>query len=310
MIQNLEILSVNISEKKGIVKTPVDKITINEKGIIGDAHAGVWHRQISLLAQESIDGAEEKANTKFPPGTFAENLTTRGVELAKTSILDRFINDEVELEVTQIGKKCHSQCAIGQQIGDCIMPAEGIFCRTIKGGEVKGGTQFQYIPRIFKVKVVVLSDRASAGIYEDKSGKLIDKLTSEWFASKNMKSEIETVIIPDEKDQLTQVVTDAFNKNYDIVFTTGSTGIGERDIAPETIRPLLEKEITGIMELVRVKYGMKNPNAVLSRSIAGTKDKTLLFALPGNPKAVNEYLAEIFSVLFHSLLMLHGINGH
>jgi molybdopterin adenylyltransferase len=309
-MQKLEILSVNISEKKGIVKTPEEQITINETGIKGDAHAGVWHRQVSLLAQESIDRAEEKTNAKFPPGTFAENLTTRGVELAKTSILDRFVSDEVELEVTQIGKKCHSQCAIGQQIGDCIMPAEGIFCRTIKGGEVKAGTQFQYIPRIFKVKIVVLSDRASAGVYEDKSGKLIDKLTSEWFISKNMKAEIETVIIPDEKDQLTQVVTDSFSKKYDIIFTTGSTGIGERDIAPETIRPMLEKEITGIMELVRVKYGMKNPNAVLSRSIAGTKGKTLLFALPGNPKAVNEYLTEIFSVLFHSLLMLHGINGH
>ena len=309
-MQKLEVLSLNISEKKGIVKTPVEQITINETGIVGDAHAGVWHRQVSLLAQESIDRAELKANAKFPPGTFAENLTTRGVELAKTSILDRFVNGDVELEVTQIGKKCHSQCAIGQQIGDCIMPAEGIFCRTIKGGIVKNGTQFKYIPRIFKVKIVVLSDRASAGIYEDKSGKLIDKLSKEWFEAKNMKAEIETIIIPDEKDQLVQVITDSFTENYDIVFTTGSTGIGERDIAPETIAPLLDKQITGIMELVRVKYGMKNPNAVLSRSISGTKNKTLLFTLPGNPKAVNEYLAEIFSVLFHSLLMLHGINGH
>lgn len=309
-MQKLEILSVNISRKKGIIKTPIEQITINEMGIVGDAHAGRWHRQISLLAQESVDRAEEKANAKFPPGTFAENLTTRGIELAKTSILDRFISGKIELEVTQIGKKCHTNCAIGQQIGDCIMPAEGIFCRTIKGGIVKGGSQFQYIPRIFKVKIVVLSDRASAGIYEDKSGKLIDKLTNEWFEAKNMRTEIDTVIIPDEKDRLVQVITDSFKKNYDIIFTTGSTGIGERDIAPETIAPLLDKQITGIMELVRAKYGMKNPNAVLSRSIAGTKNKTLLFALPGNPKAVNEYLTEIFLVLFHSLLMLHGINGH
>ncbi len=309
-MQKLKVLSVNISEKKGIIKTPVDSIIIDEKGIKGDAHAGVWHRQISLLAQESIDRAEEKADASFPAGTFAENITTRGVELAKTSILDRFIGDEVEMEVTQIGKKCHSQCAIGQQIGDCIMPAEGIFCRTIKGGEVKKGTEFQYVPKVFKVKIVVLSDRASAGVYEDKSGKLIDKRTKEWFLSKNMRVDIDTLIIPDEKAELKNLVIDAFEKNTDIVFTTGSTGIGERDIAPETIAPLLEKQISGIMELVRVKYGMKNPNAVLSRSLAGTNGKTLLFALPGNPKAVNEYLTEIFSVLFHSLLMLHGINGH
>jgi len=309
-MQKLKILSVNTSDKKGIVKTPVEQITINETGIAGDAHAGVWHRQVSLLAQESVDKAELKANAKFPHGTFGENLTTRGVDLSKTSILDRFVNDDVELEVTQIGKKCHTQCAIGQAIGDCIMPAEGIFCRTIKFGAVKSGTEFQYIPRIFKVKIVVLSDRASAGIYEDKSGKLIEKLSNEWFAEKNMKVQTEIVIIPDEKDQLTQVISDSFNKKYDIVFNTGSTGIGERDIAPETIAPLLDKQITGIMELVRVKYGMKNPNAILTRSLAGTKGKTLLFAIPGNPKAVNEYLTEIFSVLFHSLLMLYGINGH
>ena len=309
-MQKLEILSVNISDKKGIEKSPVNSITINKTGIIGDAHAGIWHRQISLLAQESIERAEQKANTKFSPGTFAENLTTRGVELAKTSILDRFLNNEIEIEVTQIGKKCHSQCAIGQQIGDCIMPAEGIFCRTIKGGQVKTGSQFNYIPKIFKVKIIVLSDRASSGVYEDKSGKLIDKLTKEWFVSKNMRVETEIVIIPDDKEQLSNVLNHCIENKTDIIFSTGSTGIGDRDIAPETIAPLLDKEITGIMELVRVKYGMKNPNAVLSRSIAGTKNKTLLFALPGNPKAVNEYLTEIFSVLFHSILMIHGINSH
>jgi len=309
-MHKLKILSVNISDKKGIVKSPVDSITIDKTGIVGDAHAGVWHRQISLLAQESIERAQIKANAKFPPGTFAENLTTRGVELAKISILDRFINDEIELEVTQIGKKCHSKCAIGQQIGDCIMPAEGIFCRTIKGGKLRAGMQFNFIPKVFNVKIVVLSDRATSGIYEDKSGKLIDKLAVEWFTTKNMKIKTETVIIPDEKDQLIAVLNNYFESSTDIIFTTGSTGIGERDIAPETIAPMLDKQLTGIMELIRVKYGMKNPNAVLSRSIAGTKNKSLLFALPGNPKAVNEYLTEIFSVLFHALLMLHGINGH
>jgi molybdopterin adenylyltransferase len=309
-MKELDILSVNISEKKGIVKKPVESVTINGTGIEGDAHAGVWHRQISLLAHESIERAEKKVNTCFPPGTFAENLTTRGIELGQTSILDRFVNDEVEMEVTQIGKKCHTNCAIGQQIGDCIMPAEGIFCRTIKGGKVKKGTKFKYVPKIFKVTIIVLSDRAASGVYEDKSGKLIGKLTRDWFNGKNMKVETNTIIIPDEKDQLAAVLRDSFEHNTDIIFTSGSTGIGERDIAPETIIPFLDKQITGIMELVRVKYGMKNPNAVISRSVAGTKGKTLLFALPGNPKAVNEYLTEIFSVLFHSILMLHGINGH
>lgn len=309
-MQQLEILSVNISDNKGIVKSPVEEIEINETGIKDDAHAGVWHRQVSLLAQESIERAQERANNCFPPGTFAENLTTRGIELGKASILDRFIGEDVELEVTQIGKKCHTQCAIGQQIGDCIMPAEGIFCRTIKGGKLKAGDRLRYVPKVFEVKIVVLSDRAAAGIYEDKSGKLIDTITSQWFIDKNMKVNTNIVIVPDEKSVLESILTDSFSDGVDMIFTTGSTGIGERDIAPETIEPMLDKKLDGIMELVRVKYGMTNPNAVLSRSLAGTKNKTLLFALPGNPKAVKEYMTEINSVLYHALLMLWGINKH
>ena len=99
-------------------------------------------------------------------------------------------------------------------------------------------------------------------------------------------------------------------KKYDIIFTTGSTGIGTRDIAPEIILPFLEKQISGVMDMIRIKYGMENPNALLSRSIAGIKGKTILFALPGNPKAVTEYLNEIFKILHHSILMLHDINNH
>jgi len=109
-MQQIEILSVNISEKKGIIKKPVESIVLNSRGIEGDAHAGDWHRQVSLLAQESIDQAEIKAGNTFPPGTFAENITTCGIALHKTAILDRFVNSDVELEVTQIGKKCHNTC--------------------------------------------------------------------------------------------------------------------------------------------------------------------------------------------------------
>ena len=116
-----EVRSVNISVKKGTVKEAVDHIELDDKGIVGDAHAGSWHRQVSLLAEESIRKAEKSAGESFPFGTFAENITTEGLDLNKTNILDRFIGGSVELEVTQIGKKCHSKCAIGKKIGDCIM---------------------------------------------------------------------------------------------------------------------------------------------------------------------------------------------
>lgn len=306
----LEILSVNISEKKGVVKTPVNSIVLNETGIVGDAHAGYWHRQVSLLAQESIEKAEISAGASFPPGTFAENLTTRGIELHKTALFDKFINDEIELEVTQIGKKCHNTCAIGKQIGNCIMPLEGIFCRVIRGGEVKPGMVFQYIPRIIKVKIITLSDRAHKGVYKDESGPNIQRLLSTHFSAVNRHFSIEIIILPDEKIQLEQEIEKAVNDKTDIIITTGGTGIGARDITPETVKPMLTKEIPGIMELIRVKYGTINPNAALSRSIAGVIGNTLVYCLPGSVKATTEYINEIAPTLEHSFRMIYGIDSH
>ena len=141
------IKSVNVSDKKGVIKNAVDSIELDESGILGDAHSGNWHRQVSLLSQESIERAEALAQSKFPFGTFAENLTTQGIVLHKANILDRFVNDQIILEVTQIGKKCHTSCEIGRKIGNCIMPLEGIFCKVIKGGTIRPSDTFKYIPK-------------------------------------------------------------------------------------------------------------------------------------------------------------------
>jgi len=309
-MSTFEILSVNISKKKGVAKTPVDSIVLNETGIEGDEHAGYWNRQVSLLAQESIENAEKTAGASFPAGTFAENFTTRGIELHKTAPFDKFVSNEIELEVTQIGKKCHNMCAIGKQIGNCIMPLEGIFCRVIRGGEVKSGMVFQYIPRVIKVKIITLSDRAFKGVYNDESGPNVKKLLTEHFLLANRHSSIEINVIPDEKNRLEQEIKIAKDNDFDIIITTGGTGIGARDITPETVRPLLTKEIPGIMELIRVKYGTVNPNAALSRSIAGIIDKTLVYCLPGSVKATTEYMNEISPTLEHSFRMMYGIDSH
>ncbi|MFC2089591.1 molybdenum cofactor synthesis domain-containing protein [Bacteroidota bacterium] len=306
----LKIISVNISEEKGTVKHPVDEIELCETGIRGDAHGGKWHRQISLLAKESIEKAEMEAGTSFPDGTFAENITTQGIELHTASILDRFMNANVELEVTQIGKKCHAKCAIGNQVGNCIMPVEGIFARVLRGGVLKPGDRLEYQAKTFKIKIITLSDRAAAGEYEDMSGPEIQVHAEMWGKENRLKIEFTKEVIPDEKALLENSLKEAFLEKYDLVFTTGSTGIGPRDIAPEVISGLLEKEIPGIMELVRMKYGMDKPNALLSRSLCGVHNKTLIFALPGSPKAVKEYMQEINKVLFHSILMVHDIGNH
>ncbi len=310
MAKIINIASVNISEKKGTVKHPVESITLCETGIRGDAHEGKWHRQISLLAKESIEKAEKEAGMSFPDGTFAENITTKGLEIHKANILDRFVNDSVDMEVTQIGKKCHAKCAIGKKVGNCIMPLEGIFARVRKDGVLKAGDILEYQPKTFNVKVITLSDRAAAGEYEDKSGPEIASLCTTWASEKNLRVAISSELIPDEKHRLTEALLSAFDDTTDIIFTTGSTGIGPRDIAPEIVKDLLEKEIPGIMEMVRMKYGADKPNTLLSRSVCGVRNKKLVFALPGSPRAVREYMQEINKVLFHTLLMVHGIGDH
>lgn len=134
------VVSVNVSREKGTRKAPVDEIRLRvDHGIEGDAHAGPWHRQVSLLAQESIDTMAGRG-LELEPGDFAENVTTRGLRLWSIPVGARLaVGDEVLLEVTQIGKECHRGCEIRRQVGDCVMPREGIFARVLRGGVIRPG---------------------------------------------------------------------------------------------------------------------------------------------------------------------------
>ena len=133
--------AVCISENKGERKKPVAAVTLRENhGIVGDAHAGDWHRQVSLLAQESIDKMVA-LGLDVTAGDFAENITTEGIELVPLPIGSRLQIGETLLEVTQIGKECHTRCAIFYQAGDCVMPKEGIFVKVISGGVIKPGDE-------------------------------------------------------------------------------------------------------------------------------------------------------------------------
>ena len=137
--------AVCISEKKGTVKHPVDAVTLKiDHGIIGDAHAGNWHRQVSLLADESVERMREKFHD-IPVGAFAENILTQGIVLYELPVGTRLKVGETELEVTQIGKECHADCAIRQKVGDCVMPREGIFAKVITEGTVKAGDVVEVI---------------------------------------------------------------------------------------------------------------------------------------------------------------------
>ena len=140
------VVSVNISERKGEQKHPVPEIQLKLRhGIVGDAHAGDWHRQISLLAKESVDTL--RANCPFPldAGVFAENINTRGIDLKRLPVGTRLRIGDAEVEVTQIGKECHSGCAIQKAVGRCVMPTEGIFAVVVREGTVRPGDEIEIV---------------------------------------------------------------------------------------------------------------------------------------------------------------------
>jgi len=310
-MNTFNVVSVNRSEKKGTIKTPVPEISIDEQGVAGDAHAGKWHRQVSLLGLESIHRFEKQANRRIKYGEFAENITTQGIELYQLHPLDRISIGPTELEISQIGKKCHGEtCAIFKEVGNCVMPKEGIFCRVIKGGTVKAGDKAIYQPKIFKIKIITLSDRAYHGEYDDLSGKHIGERVTSFFTDSHRECIIDYMVIPDDAGKLHSLLLEAKSGSIDFVFTTGGTGIGPRDITPETVKPLLDKEIPGIMEMIRLKYAQEKPAALLSRSIAGLMGQTFVFTLPGSVKAVEEYFTEISKNLMHLVYMLNGLDIH
>jgi MOSC domain-containing protein YiiM len=140
--QKGRVLAVNISEEKGTKKTNVRQCAVEkDHGLKGDAHAGPWHRQVSLLANESIEKMKAMG-LKVGYGDFAENITTEGIDLVNLPIGTTLrIGDSVSLRITQIGKECHTRCAIYYQAGDCVMPKEGIFAEVINEGEVKAGDE-------------------------------------------------------------------------------------------------------------------------------------------------------------------------
>ncbi|WP_236913459.1 MOSC domain-containing protein [Clostridium sp. Cult1] len=141
-----KVIDINISEKKGVVKKPIEQgVFIEDYGLEGDAHAGKWHRQVSLLGIESFKKVEELGIEGLNHGDFAENITTEGIILYELPIGTRLKIGETIQEVTQIGKECHVGCAISKKVGKCIMPKEGIFTRVIKGGVVKPGDSIEVL---------------------------------------------------------------------------------------------------------------------------------------------------------------------
>ena len=309
--QQGNVLAVNRSEQTGTPKTSETSIVLDASGVVGDAHAGPWHRQVSLLDYELIEGFSAEHGRNVHPGGFAENITTQGIDLADVAPFDRLESGTVVLEVTQIGKHCHGDsCAIFREVGACIMPKTGIFARVLSGGTLRPGDPLVHSPRPLKICTITVSDRASRGEYADRSGPRIRTRLETHFAETRWHLVNTPRLVPDDRPAIQTAIEEAISDGADVIFTTGGTGIGPRDVTPDVVTDIIEKAIPGVMEHIRLTCAAKTPNALLSRSVAGTKGKTLIYALPGSVKAVDEYLDGILSTLEHAVQMLHGLDTH
>jgi molybdopterin adenylyltransferase len=296
-----QVVAVNISEKKGTIKQPLKEAHLKKEfGIEGDAHAGNWHRQVSLLAQESVDKMTALGIKDLTPGKFAENITTCGIELHTLPVGTRLSIGEVLLELTQIGKECHQHCEIYQQVGMCIMPVEGIFTKVINEGAIKAGDEITVIPTI-RVAIITLSDKGFAGKRQDQSGPaLIDALKSHAQVS-------ETLILPDDMDNIKDtLIRIADAGGVDVIFTTGGTGFAPRDVTPEATLAIIDRSVPGIPEAMRQASLKITPRAMLSRAAAGIRKRTLIINLPGSPKAAVECLEVFLPVMQHAVETLRG----
>lgn len=306
MQQKISILSVNTASNRG-KKFPVEKLILSQAGAEGDAPAEI-SGQVSLFDIAHAEIFSEITGARpLEFGHFAENITFEAEKMLDVKIFDRFVKDEVILEVIQKGKPFHDKF---REPGNYVMPHEGIFCRVKQGGVLLAGDEMEYIPKVFKARIITLSDRASKGIYEDLSGPAVTAELIGQFKKIGWRLQTENIIIPDDENQLRNLLKESLESGFDIIITTGGTGIGPRDITPEVMKEFLQKEIPGIIEMIRWKYGIEKPAALVSRAIAGVSGKTLMFALPGSVKAVNEYMSELKKHFEHLVYMVEAVELH
>jgi len=300
------VVSVNIAAEKGVQKAPQPAIRLLvEHGVEGDAHAGPWHRQVSLLANESVEKMRAQG-LDVAPGAFGENVTTEGIVVYQLPVGARLRLGEALVEVTQIGKVCHDRCAIYYQAGDCVMPREGIFVRVLEGGEVRPGDAIELEKRsLIRAAVLTISDKGARGEREDTSGDALAEGLEGIGAAV-----VERVVVPDEGEQIAAtLVRFADEAGVNLVLTTGGTGFTSRDVTPEATLSVLDRQAPGFVEAMRVGSLAQTPHAMLSRAVSGLRGRTLIVNMPGSPRACREQFAMIAPALPHAIEKLLDLGG-
>jgi len=297
-----------VSEKKGERKHTLDRaVFVADHGIEGDAHAGPWHRQVSILAAEDIERV--RARVPFLAfGDFAENVVVSGLDLASLGLGSRIrLGQTVLLRVTQIGKVCHAPCAIFRQTGDCIMPRLGLFARVVTGGDVARGDPAEIVQKVprsaFQAVVLTISDRCSRGEANDTAGPAVAKRLEEHLGAHIYHVEI----LPDDRGRIAERLRHySDGHSIDLVVTVGGTGFSPRDVTPEASRDVIERYTPGLDEAMRAASLAKTPHAMLSRATSGIRGATLILNLPGSERGAVENLDAVLPALRHGLEKLRG----
>lgn len=274
-------------------------------GIEGDAHAGRWHRQVSMLGLDQI-AAFNARGAGVEPGAFGENLVVEGFEFRALPVGTLLRCGGVLLEITQIGKECHNHCEIYRRMGDCIMPREGVFARVLCEGVIRVGDEMTVEARQgvrpWQSAVITLSDKGARGERMDESGPAIaGRLKAAGYEV------VEQLLIADDAEMLKkQLCRLADQRQLDLVLTTGGTGFSPRDVTPEATLAVAERSAPGIAEAIRAASLAVTSRAMLSRGAAVIRGKTLIINLPGSPKACMESMDVFLDVVPHGLELLRG----
>lgn len=301
-----KVIAVCTSPQRGTQKTDAGSAVFAAGwGIESDAHAGCWHRQVSLLGSEKVEAFRARG-AQVESGAFGENLVVEGFDFRVLPVGTLLRCNGVLLELTQIGKECHAHCAIYKQVGDCIMPREGVFARVLEGGTISVGDEMvieeRTTPRPWQAAVITLSDRCARGEREDQSGPAIaQRLTEHGYEV------AEQLLLADDPGALkTQLIRLADQRQLDLILTTGGTGFSPRDTTPEATLSVADRNAPGIAEAIRAASLAITKHAMLSRGVSVIRGKTLIVNLPGSPKACMESMDVFLDVLPHGMELLRG----
>ena len=283
--------AVCTSQVKGTQKRPEPFVRcLVDWGIEGDAHGGRWHRQVSLLSQEKIEEFRRRG-APVSYGDFGENIVAEGIDFSSLPVGTLFRCGDVLLEMTQIGKECHSHCAIYQAVGDCIMPREGVFARVLEGGVIRPGDEIVVEPRRgkrpYQAAVITLSDKGSRGERKDESGPVVAEALRQ-----RSYDVVEELLLPDGMEPLKkELMRLADQRQLDLIFAVAT------------------RQAPGIAEAMRAASLAVTKRSMLSRAVSVIRGKTLIVNLPGSPKACRECMDVFLDTIPHGLDLLRGDGG-